>query len=151
MSYKDRGFRGQFIGGFNRSDVLEYIKDLSAERNALAEENARLRGQIDSLEEQVRNIPTPEPVETDTQAEPETDGKAREEVDAAVMQADAALDEIGRKYEIICADIEVNTSHMKCEMDSVAERFENLNAALKSAGRDISGLRADLRPDKTEE
>ena len=52
MRDRDKGFRGQFLGGFNRRDVLDYIEELSAERNSLAAENEKLRNRVDALEMQ---------------------------------------------------------------------------------------------------
>ena len=142
----NKGFRGKFLGGFNRGDVLDYIEKLSSERNSLAEENEKLRGRIEALENHgsAEYQPDTAPEAAQENAPDNEEETAKTNAAAVIERTGALLEDIERRYEILRADVEVGTAHVKCEMDNVSERFDAINEALRTAGEGISALREEL-------
>jgi len=65
MSKREEGrFRGQFIGGFNRKDVLVYIAGIYSELEQFRAENEALRVRLEELEDlaEHRGVPAMPPV-----------------------------------------------------------------------------------------
>ena len=117
-----QGFKRRAFGGFDRKDVINYIEELAAERNALAAENEKLRSELDRCECIAENC---------------DDGEN-------IKNADEILASLEKEYSILCADVDVNLAHVKCETDNVEERLRKLSDALKDAGGRISALRTSL-------
>ena len=118
-----QGFKRRAFGGFDRKDVINYIEELAEERNALAAENKKLRAELERCSEFA-----------------ELSGDA----DDSAKNADEILAELEKEYSILCADVDVNLAHVKCETDNVEERLKKLSDALKDAGGRISSLRTNL-------
>ena len=135
MRNRETGFGRQFMGGFCRRDVVDYISKLSAERNGLAEENEKLREEIERLRENAASTQPPQDSMTADAADPSA---------LALAETDAALEELERRYELLRADAAVCTSHMRCEMESAVEKLEKLSESLKKTGERISELRSGL-------
>lgn len=117
-----QGFKRCAFGGFDRKDVINYIEELAAERSALAAENEKLRAELEHCE---------------CAAEDWNDGEN-------IKSADEILAALEKEYSILCADVDVNLAHVKCETDNVEERLRKLSDALKDAGGRISSLRTSL-------
>lgn len=49
----EKQFRGSLFGGYNRRDVLAYIREHAAEGKDLREENEALKARVDDLQEQL--------------------------------------------------------------------------------------------------
>ena len=141
MGNRESGFSRQFFGGFSRKDVVDYISELSAERNRLAEENEKLRDEIDRLQNPEPEDTAPEEASNKTHAEKLSPVKAA----AALAEADTLLEELERRYELLRADTAVSASHIRCEMESSAEKLEKLNESLKKTGERIAEIRSGLK------
>ena len=116
-----QGFKRCAFGGFDRKDVINYIENLASERNALASENEKLKAELEG-----RNV-----------------GQNESGVSAA-DRADEILAELEKQYNLLCADVDVNVAHVKCETNNVEERLQRLSGALKDTGARISSLRTSL-------
>lgn len=96
-------FRTSLVGGFDRNDVMRYIKTLSEERNALKRELSELKSKADDEPSGVESETLVPPVPAvSAQDEPKTE-------DAAVL-----LDRLERKYTEIGEQI----SRLRARVDA---------------------------------
>ena len=148
--------RGRLFGGFDRRDVVEYIEQLAAQRNALLQENEALKEQLSVMEEQRASAPVLpdedapaddlaaaveeflEKVQKDMQS---AEVSEQEEKKEAERKADQLLAELEEKFQDTKTDVEVTTSHMRCELQKMSDMLSALSLALESTGRRIHELR----------
>ena len=141
-------FKGRVFGGFNRHDVIDYIETLADERNRLARENERLRGQLEALEERLAREPeeTPAP---ETEPSQDLEG-SRRELREALERARTVLKDVKSEYDAVCADIKIDATQTSHELTRIDTKLTGLMTSLSDAGKRVSDIGAELERDAEE-
>lgn len=153
MSEEKGNFKSRVFGGFDRRDVIQYIESLAKERNALALENQKLRGQVEALEDRVSELSSRRPEEPEDAAgapecaTPELPGQ-EELVSARVREvldnAHGVLNDARSAYKQICGDININASQADHELRAVSAKLTALQESLRAAGERLEAMDAEL-------
>lgn len=147
----ERGnFKSRVFGGFNRHDVIDYIETLAGERNALAQENERLRGKIDALTERLEEALAPEPEQDEQTSEPEPEADGLSRARDALAQARGVLSDVKREYDAVCTDIKINATQTDRELNQISLRLRGLRDSLAAAGERLEALGAGLHEEAEE-
>ena len=150
----DHNFRAA-LGGFNRSDVVNYIEECSINHERalrqLREENARLREQL----EQLQAAPPPEPPappappapEPEPQPAPPVPTPSEDEL-AAYRRAEAAERNARRRAAALTAQVNEIVSRAAGQFDAsradVDAQMSDLSICLRQLNDTVAKLRMDL-------
>ena len=143
MTGESSFFRKSFFGGFNRSDVVEYIAGLARERNEL--EAAK-----NSAEEQVRALAFEmETLRRDSEQARQSmdeDIERKSSVFAAAGNAFAAFE---TAFNALCADIETAAQNVYADMKCASEATAKIPPILAGAREQFDSLRASFAEENT--
>ena len=125
-------FKSKLFGGFDRQDVSDYIKQLASERNCLTEKCDELEAGMSALLERAE--------EAEKTAE-EQKRRTDEYLVCARESVVRELTELLEKYESVRSDMEVTTSHIRCELTRLGDGLSLLTEVFRKAGDRFSELK----------
>lgn len=138
--FETGNFKTKMFGGFNRRDVASYIESLAQERNTLLEENEKLTAEL----EQLRNAQAAAQSSEEPEAAPAASAESAKET---LDEAAELLKELKAAYDAIKSDIDVSTSHAKCELTKLSDTMTSLNNIFSNYGARLDELEAKLKKD----
>lgn len=146
----ERGnFKSRFFGGFDRRDVIGYIEELAAERNSLLKENECLKECIEETKLRIENEALS--AKAENEAMMAEAAAASESAGKAISDAEATIRSLREKCASICADVEINISHARCEVNSLLDGLAGFSSAFKTADEKLMELEAFNLADKKED
>ncbi|MDR2358137.1 MAG: hypothetical protein LBD92_08680 [Oscillospiraceae bacterium] len=142
-----RRFRREILGGFNRRDVVSYIKELSGERDRHRETAERLEAELRTLSADADSL------RAEIMACGERDAKLREELRAARQRAreagnsafDGALrriSEIKHMYSGMRSDIAETAERVRAELGRAGDSAALMSTVFDKLGKHFDDLRA---------
>ena len=130
---KDLGkFGSQVVGGFNRRDVLNYIKELSNKQDELT-------AQIDAVNEEKYAM---EQKMLDMEREMKI-CKIK-----ALTDADAAINNLENEFINVKSDMETTANHVRNELGRVGETLALLTSVLENTSECFNELRVTIKNDR---
>ena len=135
MPQETGNFKSRLFGGFDRHDVIEYIEELAAERNALQRENEELRAQLDEAMEMEPAVSTD--LGEDAAKSVEQYKKQKSEILAKTKET---LCDLWEKYDSVCGDLKVNVTQIQGELTDMGVLLGGLVDSMASVGLRLKEL-----------
>ena len=141
MSGDVRHFRRRFFGGFDTSDVMQYIEELAGQRNRYKTTGDRLEAELKSLNAEIRRLQS----ELDEADKRLTDIKVK-----SLDEASAGISTLRETYTDIRAEMETTTSTICSELSRLNGTLTTLSSVLDKTGTRFTELQAIVDREKAE-
>lgn len=138
MTSEKGNFRTNLMGGFNKTDVVEYITELAAELNKYKKEAAENAEKLESLttEKEALEVKVGELENTIKEGELQED-KIKE---SAKRRAFELISGIEKKYGDICAQIDENTTRIKSELAGLTSGIDRISEEVEETSQRFEDL-----------
>ena len=142
-------FRGSFLGGFNRQDVVNYIEQMSAERQSIGEERESFREKTDEFESRIFAL---EQENEALRAELEEErAKNFALQNKAAEEALLALNELKSKFASVRADVGLDVNHTKRELERMSAGVTGVTGFFEETEKRIASLEDEIAAMRTPE
>ena len=130
---KDLGkFGSQVVGGFNRRDVLNYIKELSNKQDELTAQIDAVNKEKYAMEQKMLDM--------------EREMKICKI--KALTAADAAINNLENEFTNVKSDMETTANHVRNELGRVGETLALLTSVLENTSGCFNELRVTIKNDR---
>ncbi|MDR1589221.1 MAG: hypothetical protein LBS51_03400 [Oscillospiraceae bacterium] len=146
MTGEIKRFKREVFGGFNRDDVIAYIRELSVERDKYKSEAARLESELRSIDAEASGlrseIRTLENRASSLREEiREAQRRARETVDGVLDGALRGLGELEETYSAVRSDVAAAVARARGELAAACDRAELLSPAFDEIFKSFNNAR----------
>ena len=151
MPQETGNFKSRIFGGFDRRDVIGYIEELAAERNALQRENEELREKLDENREALP--PSAEDHSNYNEYVADSLEQYKQQTREILSEAKESLLDLWEKYDSLCADLKVNVTQAQGDLDNMEVLLGSLLDSMESVGlglKELSNSICDIDSDGDE-
>lgn len=139
----ERGnFRTNLMGGFNKTDVVEYITELAAELNKYKKEAAEKSEELEALKNEKETLA----MKIEELEETIKDGELQESKikESAKKRALEVISGIEKKYGEICAQLDENTTKIKGELAGLSAGIDRISEEVQETSQRFDDLHLEF-------
>ena len=138
MHEKEKAFKRQLFGGFDKRDVIAYIEKLAAERNRYRADEARLDAECENLRGDLEKL----------QAELDNADACIREIGGDAFDAAAKnFTSAGDRYRAVKESVLQTTDSIRAELRRLESTLYIMSSTLELASGRFEKLRRDFAPD----